>query len=743
MSTTAKYLQELVNQKNRLVDFLNSKGVEASKENTFNQLINSVETMSSGGIVELDELHKPVPNSGYVEKVYFNTNLSVDEVVKVLARLEYSDFLNSKMYGILYANEGSKQITLAVTKIEDYIYAIQDTLTGTPIFVSANYSGIDFIGWNPNLANVFEINSNVLNNVGSLLSVGEQNDLLVTLVSTTPFKKGEGVEGELYKLKATGTPVPESGLIEKVYINQYLDSVGMVNILKTLTYPNLPGFGEVYPFIVNSDMAKKVAVIVDRINGEITHYRIICDESSLWGYSLQENIGYWNSAEPIIELEVGYENAFSMLAPMFGVPSQNVLLKDLFSITPFEVKYYTIKDGKYVELTEGGSGGGSSEPTWEDVLSNKPKFSKTGYYYAATNGIDLYYSYSSSSTTGIYHKNLETGEENKIYNSGYYWQYFFEDSKGNVYAGSSYGDGIIQLNGTTVTNKYFTNYREWQFFYEDKKGNVYVSGRGSNCGLVNIKDGVANQIYTNSTNYWNRFVEDSKGNVYVSSASYAGLLFVDGINVNVLLETINNFNAFFEDGKGNLYVSSSNSSHLGLYLLNANSATQIYSTGYNYLYFFEDSKGNVYSSCYSSTGLFHLNGEEVTNIYDSGYGWQYFFEDSKGNVYVSSSNSSSSGIILSVGNTASNIYSTGYNYQYWFEDSKGNVYVNSATNSSSYKLLHLENGTITALLSLNKAPYYYEVNNVVYLTKEEKPIKKALIYIINNKTSETVYYVGE
>ena len=294
MSTTAKYLQELVNQKNRLVDFLNSKGVEASKENTFNQLINSVETMpSGGGIVELDELHKPVPNSGYVEKVYFNTNLSVDEVVRILARLEYSDFLNGKVYGILYVNEGSKQITLAVTKIEDYIYAIQEWITGTIIFVSANYSEVDFVGWNPNLENGFEINSSVLNNFNSLLSVGEQNDLLVTLVSTTPFKKGEGVEGELYKLKPTGTVVPESGLIEKVYINQYLDSAGMVNILKTLTYPNLPGYGEVYPFIVNSNMTKKVAIIAERTDGEITLYRIVCDESPLWGYSLQENTGYW------------------------------------------------------------------------------------------------------------------------------------------------------------------------------------------------------------------------------------------------------------------------------------------------------------------------------------------------------------------------------------------------------------------------------------------------------------------
>lgn len=115
--------------------------------------------------------------------------------------------------------------------------------------------------------------------------------------------------------------------------------------------------------------------------------------------------------------------------------------------------------------------------TWEnlDLESKKIIISKGyDYVYYHSNGVDAYGSYSSSSKQGIYHLNVLTREENKIYTSGNDWQYFFEDSKGNVYVGTNssntaYTTGILYLNGETVTQIYPSD-GGWKYFKETNKG---------------------------------------------------------------------------------------------------------------------------------------------------------------------------------------------------------------------------------------------------------------------------------
>ena len=123
-----------------------------------------------------------VPNSGYVEKVYFNTNLSVDEVVNILSQLT----LVNNGYGIV-SNE-SETFSVIVLQ-EESVFAIVDFLTETYYFVSNDYLG--FTGWNPNFNGIIEVNSNVIAQNSSGDSFGTQNNLLTNLLSTTPFTQSQ------------------------------------------------------------------------------------------------------------------------------------------------------------------------------------------------------------------------------------------------------------------------------------------------------------------------------------------------------------------------------------------------------------------------------------------------------------------------------------------------------------------------------------------------------------------------
>ena len=79
------------------------------------------------------------------------------------------------------------------------------------------------------------------------------------------------------------------------------------------------------------------------------------------------------------------------------------------------------------------------DDNWENINMNyligDNKYNKSYIY-----GNDMYFSYNDSSNLGLYYKNLETGQETKLYNGGYSWQYFV-DSKNNVYAYNANGSG--------------------------------------------------------------------------------------------------------------------------------------------------------------------------------------------------------------------------------------------------------------------------------------------------------------
>lgn len=137
----------------------------------------------------------PVPN-GYIEKVYFNLNLSISEVQNELNKLEYSinEVLSSAFYTEVYMYN--------VFDCENHIYQIgflraygvnlicYDGPEGEliPIFSDGVLPGlVEFVGWKNDFIGYFSVNDRALS-IYLDEEIGKQNYLISTLFSITPFE---------------------------------------------------------------------------------------------------------------------------------------------------------------------------------------------------------------------------------------------------------------------------------------------------------------------------------------------------------------------------------------------------------------------------------------------------------------------------------------------------------------------------------------------------------------------------
>ena len=128
----------------------------------------------------------PVPNSGYVEKVYFNSNLTVDEVVNILSTLPYyqTPFLTSPIYPILFSATGSPVVfAVQVDTGAGIVYEINiayDLANGVYDRIFLSYEAEVSAGF---YKSECEINSSVINNY-SEIAIGIKNDKITDLVWT-------------------------------------------------------------------------------------------------------------------------------------------------------------------------------------------------------------------------------------------------------------------------------------------------------------------------------------------------------------------------------------------------------------------------------------------------------------------------------------------------------------------------------------------------------------------------------
>ena len=289
-----------------------------------------------------------VANSGYVEKVYFNTSLSVEEVVSLLEQLTYIE-ADGENYFIL--NDTDSTYFLFVFKINnEYAICLADENENiTTYFINmigtlSEALGVTFTGWNPNVANNILYNNTASSSIGDY-TVGAENDKLTSLFSTTPFTQetetvtlsgeydGATLETELVT-EWQGTQVPDSGTVKKVYINTSLSVEEVVSILESLEYITNPLDTEVliYPLSCTKYYNEIDNVtyyqIFETVNGVSTKlFKNISLENGEW------IVPSWTTNNN--EVAIGYENALETLAPNYGLTLQNDKLTSLFSLTPF------------------------------------------------------------------------------------------------------------------------------------------------------------------------------------------------------------------------------------------------------------------------------------------------------------------------------------------------------------------------------------------------------------------------
>lgn len=156
-----------------------------------------------------------VPDSGYIENVYFNTNLSFTDVISLFNNLTTAVFENRDTYPVLITDNSTQTLQEGILFYNDNNFGItimcnkktSDTTYSTiPIFVEDKNDVLNIKGWtfgntelNPLTENFMTFNSNAITNtILSQFSLENQNGILSNLFSITPFEQEAGQQGGLY-----------------------------------------------------------------------------------------------------------------------------------------------------------------------------------------------------------------------------------------------------------------------------------------------------------------------------------------------------------------------------------------------------------------------------------------------------------------------------------------------------------------------------------------------------------------
>lgn len=278
MSRNEDILQSIINGES-LENFRPQSRMEA--------LLKQLGGASGGGIIDVEELPSkwkgtPVPNTGYVENVYLNTNLSINEVNKIIKSITngryvaLSDAEHTQAIGFIGISEDGIDAAM-----------IMDAITNTVYFASTEELGLDFVGWNPDVTFPIAINSTVVSNVeiDVLYEVGMQNDKLSSLFSTTPFEleKVNVDEQVLYRVYSKEA-IPETGTVKlsNLKMNFSLSVEETVAILKQLTYQidGAQGYYDILILDIYGDGHPATYIWV-RYDSEADLYLIEADEGAI------------------------------------------------------------------------------------------------------------------------------------------------------------------------------------------------------------------------------------------------------------------------------------------------------------------------------------------------------------------------------------------------------------------------------------------------------------------------------
>ena len=305
-------------------------------------LAQAIEDGSLGGGNSTDKpTNRPVPNTGYVEKVYFNTNLSVEEVKNMLSVLPF----NGNTPEVLLMSSSMSKIIMTHTLGEGYaIFDEQEQflwLDEAAFEVVKESEEISHSGWQ-DFTNPIEINEEVLSEsdaLGFSALIGSDNHKLTSLISIDPFSNSSPLEvidvKELPPVTIdTSTAVPSSGYIEKVYFNTKLSSDDYYKLLSNITWIDSTTIGQsgfsFYPVLsyINNSIPYVLGFI--KYAEDNIHFGLI-DFSTMM--TVQNFfIGEWET------FENPYPIGFEALTELSGISigTQNDKLISLASTTPFD-----------------------------------------------------------------------------------------------------------------------------------------------------------------------------------------------------------------------------------------------------------------------------------------------------------------------------------------------------------------------------------------------------------------------
>lgn len=306
--------------------------------------------------IELGSGTKPstVPNTGYVENVYFNTSLSTEEVVEILNTLEDSIY----WYDIGFEND--LQYWFAATSNTGIILLKQKSTgnyqIGNPatreVYFNYGYTNVDFTGWNPQFKGSVSILGDAIGGNPSRGSKpGDENYRLTSLISSTPYSKPNYVnlksfiEEKKLPLKinvkgpkvvkggnASGTPIPSSGHIENIYVNVNSNPEELANKLDELlaSVGIDPAEGFEFPLFFNEDetvygglFAGEGAYGLVVFANDTPTYAYVYTRDSAMADALKVEVGFigWNPAltdgvipvnTAIVDISILLEDYFSM-----------------------------------------------------------------------------------------------------------------------------------------------------------------------------------------------------------------------------------------------------------------------------------------------------------------------------------------------------------------------------------------------------------------------------------------------
>lgn len=323
--------------------YANKEKIEGTIEDFDGAYEGGEQIIGGGALIKVGSSGTTVPNSGYVDKVYFNTSMSIDEVMSLCSGIPFNDIGNQMDWMLVVNGETSLIIQVTSTLI------IWNGISRMIYFSSDvnEDAGITFKGWNPDFDGVIEVNNNVAseNNMLPNIVIGSNNESLKDLFSLTPFVEGEDIvlEGEYKGVNLSydmpifkGTPVPNSGYVEKVYFNTDMSVEQVVNLLSKITY-NIEGFG--YAVIADETNENMIAIY-----GAMGWYAIMTTQGFIFSSANNEIsaefgvdfVGWAEGFDGVIEFNAEAIPSLEEEGVTTDIGYQNNALSSLISTTPFE-----------------------------------------------------------------------------------------------------------------------------------------------------------------------------------------------------------------------------------------------------------------------------------------------------------------------------------------------------------------------------------------------------------------------